>query len=301
MKEFKPNHRARKIKKMVDTFAKNFNSSTQSEDKCIGCPNCPYQNPIRNVKNCGNDKPFLPSQPNSEESQYVKGAGGCCEKCEIYLDYKDSYQCNDGDCKCHDSKHEEKPLDIAEKGAKMGKEWFEKNIEREYYSPKPKEKSKCCGADKVKSPILLNGFVCKKCIKPFVANFPLPDTTEEKYESNFGEMSEGFKYPTENTGKSVDYKMKLNNTSNEWEKEFDRWFEEYSMSVEPTLSNKCWRPKYTGETLPDRINIKSFIESLLSQSEQRVRKEMVRTIQNIVPKNLNEALFLKKIINLISK
>ena len=25
----------------------------------------------------------------------------CCKKCEIYLDYKDSYQCSDGDCPCH--------------------------------------------------------------------------------------------------------------------------------------------------------------------------------------------------------
>ena len=25
----------------------------------------------------------------------------CCKKCEIYLDYKDSYQCSNGDCPCH--------------------------------------------------------------------------------------------------------------------------------------------------------------------------------------------------------
>lgn len=34
-------------------------------------------------------------------SDYIQGAGGCCKKCEIYLDYKDSYQCNNDECKCH--------------------------------------------------------------------------------------------------------------------------------------------------------------------------------------------------------
>lgn len=29
--------------------------------------------------------------------------GPCCEKCHIYLDYKDSHQCSDGDCPCHNS------------------------------------------------------------------------------------------------------------------------------------------------------------------------------------------------------
>lgn len=32
---------------------------------------------------------------------YKQGAGGCCIKCEIYLDYKDSYQCNNDECPCH--------------------------------------------------------------------------------------------------------------------------------------------------------------------------------------------------------
>jgi len=34
--------------------------------------------------------------PNENQIKYP-----CCEKCEIYLDYKDSYQCSDGDCPCH--------------------------------------------------------------------------------------------------------------------------------------------------------------------------------------------------------
>lgn len=28
---------------------------------------------------------------------------GCCGKCHIYLDYKDSHQCNNSDCLCHNS------------------------------------------------------------------------------------------------------------------------------------------------------------------------------------------------------
>ncbi len=32
---------------------------------------------------------------------YKQGAGGCCIECEIYLDYKDSYQCNNDECPCH--------------------------------------------------------------------------------------------------------------------------------------------------------------------------------------------------------
>jgi len=34
-------------------------------------------------------------------SNYTRGGAGCCAECEIYLDYKDSYQCSDSDCKCH--------------------------------------------------------------------------------------------------------------------------------------------------------------------------------------------------------
>ena len=36
-----------------------------------------------------------------EENIYTRGAGGCCEECEIYLDYKDDFQCNNRECKCH--------------------------------------------------------------------------------------------------------------------------------------------------------------------------------------------------------
>ncbi len=36
-----------------------------------------------------------------EKTEKALGVGGCCKKCEIYLDYKDDYQCNDGECECH--------------------------------------------------------------------------------------------------------------------------------------------------------------------------------------------------------
>lgn len=35
------------------------------------------------------------------ENPYIQGKGGCCERCEIYLDYKDDYQCSNGECECH--------------------------------------------------------------------------------------------------------------------------------------------------------------------------------------------------------
>ena len=33
------------------------------------------------------------------------GPGGCCNECEIYLDYKDAYQCNNGECDCNPLSH----------------------------------------------------------------------------------------------------------------------------------------------------------------------------------------------------
>lgn len=32
----------------------------------------------------------------------------CCKKCEIYLDYKNSYQCNNNECNCHMTNQEER-------------------------------------------------------------------------------------------------------------------------------------------------------------------------------------------------
>lgn len=40
----------------------------------------------------------------------------CCEKCEIYLDYKDSYQCRDGDCPCHSEEKRCKCIPIGVSG-----------------------------------------------------------------------------------------------------------------------------------------------------------------------------------------
>jgi len=45
-------------------------------------------------------------------SNYHQGAGGCCKECEIYLDYKDSYQCNNDDCSCHKEEVKEGSKDI---------------------------------------------------------------------------------------------------------------------------------------------------------------------------------------------
>lgn len=81
-------------------------------------------------------------------------------------------------------------------------------------------------------------------------------------------------------------------TSDEWEKEFEEFCSEFNES-------KVFDIKYT---------LKSFISSLLSQSEQRVRKEIVEAIMKIPHATrdevYNEEEFLlcrDDIINLISK
>jgi len=38
----------------------------------------------------------------------------CCKECEIYLDYKDGFQCNDGECHCHTKENTNKTPDLVD-------------------------------------------------------------------------------------------------------------------------------------------------------------------------------------------
>lgn len=67
----------------------------------------------------------------------------------------------------------------------------------------------------------------------------------------------------------------------EWAERFDKWFIEY-VPVEWGAPPKAWKAQFTGETLPERLDIKAF----LSQEIQRAKgpyEELIFAVGNKYP------------------